>query len=130
MQAGLVLDAHGQPGPGYTLPAEYQKSGQSVGVVIVPGTLAMAPASDASDAIGGEFLLTLGNKATDLPPTTTVIGLMLADPGNTLNKINRLGTQAGGPTQVVTIKSVRIVLPRTATTSTAASATASGTDTP
>ena len=72
-----------------------------------------------SGAIGGEFLLTLGNKATDLPPTTTVIGLMLADPGNTLNKINRLGTQGGGPTQVVTIKSVRIILAPPATTSTA-----------
>jgi peptidyl-prolyl cis-trans isomerase B (cyclophilin B) len=123
MRAGLVLNPHGQPGPGYTLPAEYQKSGQSVGVVIVPGTLAMAPASDANDAIGGEFLLTLGNKATNLPPTTTVIGLMLNDPGNTLFKMNQLGTQGGGPTQVVTIKSVRIVLAPVSTNSTTSSTT-------
>jgi cyclophilin family peptidyl-prolyl cis-trans isomerase len=130
MQAGLVLDGNGKPGPGYTLPAEYQKSGKAVGVVIVPGTLAMAPASDASDAIGGEFLLTLGNKAADLPPTTTVIGLMLADPGNTLNKVNQLGTQAGGPTQVVTIKSVRIVLAPVASSSTTASESSSTATTP
>ncbi len=122
MQAGLVLDAKGNPGPGYTLPAEYQKSGKSVGVVIVPGTLAMAPSSPAGTAIGGEFLIALGNKATDLPPTTTVIGLMLADPGNTLHKINRLGTQGGGPTQVVTIKSVRIILAPLANTSTTSGA--------
>jgi cyclophilin family peptidyl-prolyl cis-trans isomerase len=119
MQAGLVLGPDGQPGPGYTLPAEYQKSGKAVGVVIVPGTLAMAPVSDASDAIGGEFLIALGEKATDLPPTTTVIGLMLADPGNTLHQIDELGTQAGGPTGLVTIKSVRIVpVPSSGNTST------------
>ena len=123
MQAGLVVDAKGQPGPGYTLPAEYQKSGKSVGVVIVPGTLAMAPASDSSDAIGGQFLLTLGDKATDLPPTTTVIGLMLADPGNTLHQINQLGTQAGGPTQLVTITSIRIVPVPVSTTSTTSTTT-------
>lgn len=109
-QGGLVINANGQPGPGYTLPAEYQKSGSAVGVVIVPGSLAMAPASPTSEAIGGELLISLGNRATDLPPTTTVIGLMLADPGNTLHQMNQLGTQAGGPTQLVTIKSVKIVL--------------------
>ncbi|HVN52610.1 MAG TPA: peptidylprolyl isomerase [Acidimicrobiales bacterium] len=109
MQAGLVVNADGTPGPGYTLPAEYQRSGKTVGVIIVPGTLAMAPASGTGDAIGGELLLALGNRATDLPPTTTVVGLMLSDPGNTLHKIDELGTQGGGPTKLVTIKSVRIV---------------------
>jgi hypothetical protein len=108
-QAGLVVNANGQPGPGYTLPAEYQKSGSAVGVVIVPGSLAMAPVSPTSQAIGGELLLSLGNRATNLPPTTTVLGLMLADPGNTLHNVNQLGTQAGGPTQLVTITSVKVV---------------------
>jgi cyclophilin family peptidyl-prolyl cis-trans isomerase len=108
-QGGAVTNAGGQPGPGYSLPAEYQHSGQSVGVIITPGTLAMAPVSPDSTSYGGEFLVALGDKATNLPPTTTVLGIMLDDPGNTLGKMNKLGTQAGGPTQVVTVRSVKIV---------------------
>jgi len=108
-QAGAVLNADGQPGPGYSLPPEYQQSGSTQGVVITPGTLAMAPISPDSLRYGGEFLITLGNKATDLPGTTTVIGLMLDDPGNTLGKVNALGTQGGGPTKLVTVTSVKIV---------------------
>ncbi len=118
LQAGAVLNADGQPGPGYTLPAEYQKSGKTIGVIITPGTLAMAPVSATSDAIGGQFLITIGDKATNLPGTTTVLGIMLSDPGNTLHKMNELGTTGGGPTKLVTITSVRIVLaPVTSNTS-------------
>ena len=69
--------------------------------------------------MGAQFLITLGDKETSLPPTTTVIGLMLDDPGNTVHKINTLGTQSGGPTKVVTITSVKIELaPVTTTTAT------------
>jgi cyclophilin family peptidyl-prolyl cis-trans isomerase len=119
MQAGAVTNANGQPGPGYTLPAEYKVSGSTTGVVITLGTLALAPISSTNDAVGAQFLVTLGDKEADLPGTTTVIGLMLADPGNTVNQINQLGTQAGGPTKLVTIKSVTIELaPVTSTTAT------------
>jgi cyclophilin family peptidyl-prolyl cis-trans isomerase len=119
MQAGSVTNSNGSPGPGYTLPAEYQQSGSTTGVVITLGTLALAPISTTNDAVGAQFLITLGDKAASLAPTTTVIGLMLDDPGNTVHKINTLGTQSGGPTKVVTIQSVKIVLaPVTSTTAT------------
>jgi peptidyl-prolyl cis-trans isomerase B (cyclophilin B) len=98
LQAGAVVNANGQ------------QVGKTVGVVITPGTLAMAPVSTTSDAIGGQFLITIGDKATNLPPTTTVIGIMLDDPGNTLHKMNVLGTTGGGPTKLVTITSVTIKL--------------------
>jgi cyclophilin family peptidyl-prolyl cis-trans isomerase len=110
LQAGAVTNAGGKPGPGYSLPAEYQQHGSTQGVVITPGTLAMATISPDSLRYGGEFMITLGNKATDLPGTTTVLGLMLDDPGNTLGKMNALGTQSGGPTKLVTITSVQIIL--------------------
>jgi peptidyl-prolyl cis-trans isomerase B (cyclophilin B) len=116
MQGGAVTNANGQPGPGYTLPAEYQQSGNTVGVVITLGTLALAPISATDDSVGGQFLVTLGDKGANLPGTTSVIGLMLADPGNTAHQINQYGTQAGGPTKVVTIKSVTIELAPVTTT--------------
>jgi cyclophilin family peptidyl-prolyl cis-trans isomerase len=119
MQAGAVTNAGGTPGPGYTLPAEYQVSGSTTGVVITPGTLALAPISSSDDSVGAQFLITLGEKEADLPGTTTVIGLMLDDPGNTLHQINVLGTQSGGPTKLVTIKSVTVV-PAPVTSTTAA----------
>ncbi len=119
MQAGAVTNPNGSPGPGYTLPAEYRQSGGTTGVVITLGTLALAPISSTNDAVGAQFLITLGDKQTSLAPTTTVIGLMLDDPGNTVHKINTLGTQGGGPTKVVTITSVKIELaPVTTTTAT------------
>ncbi len=118
MQAGSVTNPNGTPGPGYTLPAEYQQSGSTTGVVITLGTLALAPISTTNDAVGAQFLITLGDKATSLAPTTTVIGLMLDDPGNTVHKINTLGTQSGGPTKVVTIESVKIELAPVTTTTT------------
>ncbi len=116
--AGDVTNAGGQPGPGYTLPAEYASSGTTAGVVIVPGTLALAPVSDQGTSVGGPFLVTTGEKGPNLPPTTTVIGLMLAEsPDNLLHLIDQLGTEAGGPTKLVTIKSVTIkVVPTTSTT--------------
>ena len=119
MQAGSVTNPGGAPGPGYTLPAEYQHANGTTGVVMTLGTLALAPISSTDDAVGAQFLITLGDKQANLPPTTTVIGLMLDDPGNTVHKINTLGTQSGGPTKVVTIDSVRIELaPVTTTTAT------------
>jgi len=119
MQGGAVTNANGHPGPGYTLPAEYQQSGRTVGVVITLGTLALAPISATDDSVGGQFLVTLGNKGVNLPGTTTVMGLMLADPGNTAHQINLLGTRAGGPTKVVTIRSVTIELAPVSTTTAA-----------
>jgi len=116
MQAGAVTNAHGVAGPGYTLPAEYQQSGGTNGVVMTLGTLALAPLSSTNDAVAAQFLVTLGDKEADLPGTTTVIGLMLDDPGNTVHKINVLGTQGGGPTKLVTINSVKIELAPVTTT--------------
>jgi hypothetical protein len=49
---------------------------------------------------------------------------MLSDAGNTLFKINQAGTQGGGPTKVVTIRSIRVVpapVSSTSTSSTTAS---------
>ncbi len=108
MQAGSVTNPNGTPGPGYTLPAEYNQAGGTTGVVMTLGTLALAPISSTDDSVGAQFLITLGDKQANLPATTTVIGLMLDDPGNTVHKINELGTQGGGPTKVVTINSVKV----------------------
>ncbi len=119
-QGGAVTNADGSPGPGYTLPAEYAVSGSTTGVVLTPGTLALAPTSDTDDSVGGQILITLGDKEASLPGTTTVMGLMLADgPNNTLHQLDSAGTQAGGPTKVITITSVKIELaPVTSTTAT------------
>jgi hypothetical protein len=69
----------------------------------------MAPTATDPSRYGGEFIIALGQKAAGLPGTTTVLGLMLADPGNTLGKLNQSGTQGGGPKQVITITSVKII---------------------
>jgi peptidyl-prolyl cis-trans isomerase B (cyclophilin B) len=112
MQAGAVTNAGGAPGPGYTMAGDYPPGG----TVITPGTLGMASLPGGTD-IGGEFIITLGAKEAGLPPTTTIMGLMLDDPGNTLHKMNELGTTSGGPKKLVTIESVRITLaPVTSTT--------------
>jgi cyclophilin family peptidyl-prolyl cis-trans isomerase len=113
-----VVDNGGTPGPGYTLPAEYPSSGTAKGSVIVPGTLALAPTSDTDTSVSAPFLVSTGEKGPNLPDTTTVLGVMLsADPSNLLHQIDLLGTQEGGPTKLVTIKSVTVrVVPVTSTT--------------
>ena len=103
MQVATDLTTDGQPSPGYTLPGEYQKGG----IVITPGMLAFAPV-DKDNQIGGALLMALGDKAADLPPTTTVIGLLL-DGTDALAAINKAGSADGAPTEVITIKGITVV---------------------
>ncbi|HEX7444297.1 MAG TPA: peptidylprolyl isomerase [Acidimicrobiales bacterium] len=112
MQVGTDLTTEGKTSPGYTLPAEYQKGG----IVITPGMLAMAPVS--ATEIGGGLLMALGEKAADLPPSTTIIGLLL-DGADTLAAINKAGSADGAPTKVITITSVKVI-PAPVSTSTTA----------
>jgi cyclophilin family peptidyl-prolyl cis-trans isomerase len=103
MQVGTDLTTGGKTSPGYTLPGEFQKGG----IVITPGMLAFAPV-DSSNQIGGGLIMALGEKAADLPPSTTVIGLLL-DGADALATINKAGSPSGAPTQVITITGVKIV---------------------
>jgi cyclophilin family peptidyl-prolyl cis-trans isomerase len=103
MQVATNLTTDGKPSPGYALPGEYQKGG----IVITPGMLAFAPV-DKDNQIGGTLLMALGEKAADLPPTTTIVGLLL-DGSDTLAAINKAGSPSGAPTKVITINGVRVI---------------------
>jgi len=111
-QFATDLTTDGKPSPGYTLPGEFQKGG----IVITPGMLAFAPV-DASNQIGGGLIIALGDKAADLPATTTVIGLLL-DGTNTLAAINKAGSASGAPTKVITITGIRVIPPPISTSTT------------
>jgi len=108
-------DSTGNPPamPGYTLPGEHTAQG----TIFPLGTLLMAKVpGSGTDAFAGNFMIALGDKAADLPPDITNFGLTL-DGTATLNTINKAGTDAGGPTQLITITSVTIeVVPVSATT--------------
>jgi cyclophilin family peptidyl-prolyl cis-trans isomerase len=112
MQVATDLTTDGKASPGYTLAGEYQKGG----IVITPGMLAFAPVS-SDNRIGGALLMALGEKAADLPPTTTIVGLLL-DGTDALAAINKAGTQSGAPTKVITITSVRVIRAPVSTTTT------------
>jgi peptidyl-prolyl cis-trans isomerase B (cyclophilin B) len=92
--------------PGYTLPGEHTTQG----TIFPVGTLLMQKVPGAgNDSYAGNFMLALGEKAADLPPDITNFGLTL-DGTTTLNAIDKAGTEAGGPTQLITITSVSIEL--------------------
>ena len=100
--------------PGYTLPGEHTEQG----TIFPIGTLLMQKVPGAgNDSYAGNFMVALGEKAADLPPDITNFGLTL-DGTATLNAIDKAGTEAGGPTQLITITSVTIELAPVATTTT------------
>jgi len=99
--------------PGYTMPGEHTAQG----TIFPVGTLLMQKVPGAGDSFAGNFMLALGEKAADLPPDVTNFGLML-DGTETLNAIDRAGTDNGGPTQLITITSVTIELAPITTTTT------------
>ncbi|MEI7594041.1 MAG: peptidylprolyl isomerase [Actinomycetes bacterium] len=108
-----MTNSNGKTSPGYTLAGEYPKGG----TIFPPGTLVMSKIPGQGDRYSGSFGVTLGEKAADLPADTTAFGLTL-DGANTLLNIDRAGTPDGGPTELITITSVRIKLaPVTTTTS-------------
>jgi len=111
-QFATDLTTNGKRSPGYALPGEFQKGG----IVITPGMLAFAPV-DASNQIGAGLIIALGEKAADLPATTTVIGLLL-DGTNTLAAINKAGAATGAPTKVITITGIRVIPPPTSPSTT------------
>ena len=101
--------------PGYTLPGEHTTQG----TIFPVGTLLMQKVPGAgTDSFAGNFMVALGEKAADLPPDITNFGLTL-DGTATLNAIDKAGTEAGGPTQLITITSVTIELAPVSTTTTA-----------
>ena len=108
-----IPNADGPESPGYTLPGEYPKGG----TIFPTGTILMTKVPGQGDHFAGSFQLALGDKAADLPADTTAFGLTL-DGSDTLIAIGKAGTQAGSPTQVITIKSVRIELAPVTTTTT------------
>jgi cyclophilin family peptidyl-prolyl cis-trans isomerase len=102
----------GRPSPGYTLPGDYPKGG----TIFPTGTLLMAKVPNQGDRFAGAFQVALGEKAADLPADSTAFGLTL-DGDATLRAIDRAGSPEGGPTKVITIDSVTIVVvPATTTT--------------
>ena len=102
----------GPPSPGYTLPGDYPKGG----TIFPTGTLLMAKVPNQGDRFAGAFQVALGEKAADLPADSTAFGLTL-DGDATLRAIDRAGSPEGGPTKVITIDSVTIVVvPATTTT--------------
>jgi peptidyl-prolyl cis-trans isomerase B (cyclophilin B) len=108
-----ITNPDGRQSPGYTLPGDYPKGG----TIFPTGTILMVNAQGQGDRFGGAFQLALGDKAADLPATTTAFGLTL-DGSDTLIAIGKSGNQDGSPTKAITINSVRIVLAPTTTTTT------------
>ncbi len=100
--------------PGYTLPGEHTAQG----TIFPVGTLLMQKVSGTGDRFAGNFMIALGEKAADLPPDVTNFGLTL-DGTDTLNTIDKAGTDAGGPTKLITITSVTIELAPVTTTTAA-----------
>jgi cyclophilin family peptidyl-prolyl cis-trans isomerase len=113
MEVGTdITNPDGRQSPGYTLPGDYPKGG----TIFPTGTILMVKVPNQGDRFGGAFQIALGEKAADLPADSTAFGLTL-DGTDTLIAIDRAGSQNGGPTQVITVNSVRIELaPSTSTT--------------
>ncbi|MGZ4681025.1 MAG: peptidylprolyl isomerase [Acidimicrobiales bacterium] len=98
--------------PGYTMPGEHTAQG----TILPVGTLIMQKVPGGGDSFAGNFMIAIGEKAADLPPDVTNFGLTL-DGTDTLNAIDKAGTDAGSPTKLITITSVTIELaPITSTT--------------
>jgi cyclophilin family peptidyl-prolyl cis-trans isomerase len=89
--------------PGYTIPDEFPEQGQ----IFTPGVIAMIPRNGEPDSIGGAFLIATFEDSAGLPQNLTQFGIML-DGAPTLAAVNRIGTESGAPTEVVTIESIRI----------------------
>jgi peptidyl-prolyl cis-trans isomerase B (cyclophilin B) len=102
----------GRQSPGYTMPGDYPKGG----TIFPVGTILMVKVPNQGDRFAGAFQLALGEKSADLPADSTAFGLTL-DGADTLRAIDRAGSPDGGPTKVITINSVHIVVaPSTSTT--------------
>ncbi len=89
--------------PGYTLPDEFPEGGQ----IFTPGVIAMIPKNGEPDSIDAAFLIATFEDAPGLPQNLTQFGIML-DGAQTLAAVNRVGTESGAPTEVVTIEAIRI----------------------
>lgn len=85
--------------PGYRLPAEVQET------IYVPGTLGFVPGSDGT--IGAELFVTTFEKANDLPADLTTFGQLL-DGMPVLQALNRLATDSGQPSRIVTIEGIDV----------------------
>lgn len=84
--------------PGYSIPNE------AIETVYTPGTIGFVPAEDGSS--GAEFFITTYDEAADLPVLTT-FGIML-DGAPTLAAMDKLGTESGQPSGVLTIESISV----------------------
>jgi cyclophilin family peptidyl-prolyl cis-trans isomerase len=101
---GSFDNPDGIESPGYTIPDEYREEGQ----IFTPGVIAMIPRNGEPDSIGGAFLIATFEDSAGLPQNLTQFGIML-DGAPTLAAINRIGTESGAPTEIVTIESIRVI---------------------
>lgn len=93
-------DPPGVTSPGYTIDSDAPPQAYTpvtLGMAVEPGT----------SKVAGTMVVAAGEQVVGLPQTTPVIGLIL-DGADVINQIGRAGTQAGQPTEVVTITSVTV----------------------
>ncbi len=104
-----IADPPGVTSPGYTVQSDAPPQAYT------PVTLGMAVEPGTKD-VGGSMVVAAGEQVVGLPQTTPVIGLVL-DGAEVIRQIGQDGTQAGQPTQVITITKV-LVEPGTASATT------------
>jgi cyclophilin family peptidyl-prolyl cis-trans isomerase len=100
---GSFDNPEGVESPGYTIPDEFREEGQ----IFTPGVIAMIPRNGEPDSIGGAFLIATFEDSAGLPQNLTQFGIML-DGAPTLAAVNRIGTESGAPSEVVTIESITV----------------------
>lgn len=104
-----IADPPGVTSPGYTIQSDAPPQAYTpvtLGMAVEPGT----------KNVGGDMVVAVGEQVVGLPQTTPVIGLVL-DGAEVIRQIGQAGTQAGQPTQVITITKV-LVEPSTASATT------------
>jgi len=100
--AGMAFSG-GTAQPGFDIPGEIPAKGS----VFTPGALSLAPAS-ASNGIGGQLVFATFDQAPDNSQQVTPLGIMLSGDA-TLTAINKLASESGKPTELVTITSISVV---------------------
>ena len=93
-----VANPPGVTSPGYTIQSDAPPQAYT------PVTLAMA-VEPGTKTVGGSLVVAVGEQVVGLLQTTPVIGLIL-DGADVIRQIGQAGTQAGQPTQVITITKV------------------------
>ncbi len=99
---GVALSGDGSDkAPGFALPDEAPGQGQ----VLTPGTISMT--GSTAGANRGQLLVATYEDAAGIDPGVTPFGIMLSG-DDTLAAIDRLASQAGEPTEVVTVEGVTV----------------------